>query len=224
MKDTDGKVIKDIKDNSYKKIFENPELFCQFLKSFSNVEILQDIEPKDISDCTDRFTPLFFEEKDADTVKVVEVKTDIFIIAMIEHQSKVCYDMAFRMLLYMSLIWHEWINQQENNKKGISKTKGFKLPPILPIVYYTGTETWTAEFNFKDLVDLKDAFDPYIPDFGYELVQLKDYTIESLMNFGNVMSFVMMVDKIKYPEEIKEILGKITDEYIKNMKEKVPEN
>lgn len=217
-------VIKDIKDNSYKKVFENPELFCQFLKGFSNVEILKDIESKDISDCTDRFIPLFFEEKDSDTVKVVEVKKDIFIIALIEHQSKVCYDMAFRMLLYMSLIWHEWVKEKENNNKGISKTKGFKLPPILPIVYYTGTETWTAELNFKDLIYLKEAFDAYIPDFGYELVQLKDYSIESLMNFGDVLSFVMMIDKIKSPEQIKQILGKITDEYIEKMKEKVPEN
>lgn len=32
----------------------------------------------------------------------------------------------------------------ERKKKGISRTKDFRYPPILPIVYYEGAGTWTA--------------------------------------------------------------------------------
>lgn len=55
------KVIKDVKDNSYKKIFDNPELFCQFLRTFTNISLLKNIKPEDIIDCTDRYIPLFIE-------------------------------------------------------------------------------------------------------------------------------------------------------------------
>lgn len=218
------KVIKDVKDNSYKKIFDNPELFCQFLRTFTNISLLKNIKPEDIIDCTDRYIPLFIEQKDTDTVKIVKIKEDIFVITMLEHQSKICYDMPFRILLYMTLIWHEWIKQKDKDKKGISKTKDFKLPPILPMVYYTGTNTWSAEINFNKSVYLNDVFKQYIPDFKYELVSLNDYSIENLLKFENIISFMMIMDKILKPEEIKDILNMITEEYIQKIKGEIPDN
>ena len=211
---SDNKVIHKIKDNSYKELFDNPEVFIQFIKHFSNVPILNDIKAEDMEDYTNRFIPLFLEEKDADSIKVVKIKEDIFVITMIEHQSEVCYNMSCRMLWYMVLIWNEWIKQKEKEEKGITIRKDFKLPPILPIVYYTGTDTWSAEVNFSNSVYLSNEFSKYIPNFSYELVPLNKYTIEDLMKYEDILSFIMILDKIKKPAQIKEILEKITEEYI----------
>lgn len=215
---SDNKVIHKIKDNSYKELFDNPEVFIQFIKHFSNVPLLNDIKAEDIEDYTSRFIPLFLEEKDADSIKVVKIKEDIFVITMIEHQSEVCYNMSCRMLWYMVLIWNEWIKQKEKEEKGITIRKDFKLPPILPIVYYTGTDTWSAEVNFSN------EFSKYIPNFSYELVPLNKYTIENLMKYEDVLSFIMILDKIKKPAQIKEILEKITEEYINKVNENIPDN
>ena len=221
---SDNKVIHKIKDNSYKELFDNPEVFIQFIKHFSNVPILNDIKAEDIEDYTNRFIPLFLEEKDADSIKVVKIKEDIFVITMIEHQSEVCYNMSCRMLWYMVLIWNEWIKQKEKEEKGITIRKDFKLPPILPIVYYTGTNTWSAEVNFSNNVYLSNEFSKYIPNFSYELVPLNKYTIEDLMKYEDILSFIMILDKIKEPAQIKEILQKITDEYINKVNENIPDN
>ncbi len=219
---SDNKVIHKIKDNSYKELFDNPEVFIQFIKHFSNVPILNDIKAEDIEDYTNRFIPLFLEEKDADSIKVVKIKEDIFVITMIEHQSEVCYNMSCRMLWYMLLIWNEWIKQKE--EKGITIRKDFKLPPILPIVYYTGTDTWSAEVNFSNSVYLSNEFSKYIPNFSYELVPLNKYTIEDLMKYEDILSFIMILDKIKKPTQIKEILQKITEDYINKVNENIPDN
>ena len=221
---SDNKVIHKIKDNSYKELFDNPEVFIQFIKHFSNVPILNDIKAEDMEDYTNRFIPLFLEEKDADSIKVVKIKEDIFVITMIEHQSEVCYNMSCRMLWYMVLIWNEWIKQKEKEEKGITIRKDFKLPPILPIVYYTGTDTWSAEVNFSNSVYLSNEFSKYIPNFSYELVPLNKYTIEDLMKYEDILSFIMILDKIKKPAQIKEILEKITEEYINKVNENIPDN
>ena len=221
---SEKKVINKIKDNSYKELFDNPEVFIQFIKHFSNVPILNDIKAEDIEDYTNRFIPLFLEEKDADSIKVVKIKEDIFVITMIEHQSEVCYNMSCRMLWYMLLIWNEWIKQKEKEEKGITIRKDFKLPPILPIVYYTGTDTWSAEVNFSNSVYLSNEFSKYIPNFSYELVPLNKYTIEDLMKYEDILSFIMILDKIKKPTQIKEILQKITEDYINKVNENIPDN
>ena len=219
-----NKVIHKLKDNSYKELFDNPEVFIQFIKHFSNVPLLNNIKAEDIEDYTNRYVPLFLEEKDADSIKVVKIKEDIFVITMIEHQSEICYNMSCRMLWYMVLIWNEWIKQKEKEDKGSTIRKDFKLPPILPIVYYTGTDTWSAEINFSNSVYLCKEFYKYIPNFNYELVPLNKYTIEDLMKYEDILSFIMILDKIKKPTQIKEILEKITEEYINKVNENIPDN
>ena len=124
----------------------------------------------------------------------------------------------------MVLIWNEWIKQKEKEEKGITIRKDFKLPPILPIVYYTGTDTWSAEVNFSNSVYLSNEFSKYIPNFSYELVPLNKYTIEDLMKYEDILSFIMILDKIKKPAQIKEILEKITEEYINKVNENIPDN
>ena len=67
---------------------------------------------------------------------------------MIEHQSKVDYDMSFRVLRYMVLILTDYAAEQEKQHKGITGTKEFRYPPVLPVVFYDGPGNWTAETNF----------------------------------------------------------------------------
>lgn len=44
----------------------------------------------------------------------------------------------------MAFIWEDYEREQEKKHKGISKTKNFRYPPVLPILFYDGIENWTA--------------------------------------------------------------------------------
>lgn len=210
------------RDNSVKAILSEPELFAEFLRDFVSVDILKDINPEDIEDVTERLISLVAEQKDGDTIKRINLKGDkcLFVIAIVEHESRVNFRASFKMLLYIALILNDY--EREANKKASEKagkdikitlTKDFKYPPILPIIFYDGTDEWTAEINFLNRTEMSDIFEKYIPKFEYELVSLKKYSFEDLTKFGDILSLFMLLSKLKTAEDLSN-LGNLPKEYI----------
>lgn len=102
---TDNNKIRNTKpkDSGAKLIFDNHILCAQFLRGYTDVELLKNVEPEDIEDISERFLWMWQEGRDSDSVKRIRVKgvpgvDTIFLIALIEHQSKVDFDMSFRIL------------------------------------------------------------------------------------------------------------------------------
>ena len=52
-----------VEDSGAKLIFENPTLFAQLLRDYSNIEILKGVQAEDITDVTERYIPMFTEER-----------------------------------------------------------------------------------------------------------------------------------------------------------------
>lgn len=143
-------------------------------------------------------------------------------IAIVEHQSKVYYDMAFKILRYIVMVLTDYENEQEKLYPGITKTKSFKYPPILPVVYYEGSGEWTAMKNFRERVHLSDVLGKYIPDFEYVLVPLKDYSNKDLIEKQDELSLIMLINKLKSSEDFKN-LKDIPLEYFENLEQNTPE-
>lgn len=61
--------------------------------------------------------------------------------------------MVMQMLRYTVYIWEDFEKEMERRHAGISRRKGFRYPPVLPIVYYEGNGEWTAP---ADLVSSGD--------------------------------------------------------------------
>lgn len=57
------------RDAGAKLIFDNPILCAQFLRGYTDLEILKNIRPEDIEDISERFLPLWQENRDSDSVK-----------------------------------------------------------------------------------------------------------------------------------------------------------
>jgi len=74
-----------------------------------------------------------FEDKEADEIR------EVMIYILIEHQSTSDRVMSFRVLFYMLQIWNtqrrDWLD------KDIPKGE-WEFRPILPLVFYTGDESW----------------------------------------------------------------------------------
>jgi hypothetical protein len=91
------------------------------------------------------------------------------------------------------------------------------------MIFYDGAQPWTAERNFLERTHLKEVFEKYIPKFEYELINLNDYTTEQIMKFGDALSFLLLIDKIRT------IKGKISitelpGEYKEKLRLQIPEN
>jgi hypothetical protein len=208
-----------------------PDLFVEFLRDFVPIELLKEVSPDDIEDMTERFLPLFQDNKDSDTVKRIHLKSDVplFVIAVFEHESQVNFRASFKMLQYIAMVLLDYEKEVNKDKKGkksktkITYTKDFKFPPVLPIIFYDGPEQWSAEVNFLDKTEMAGVFAKYIPKFEYELVALNRYDKEDLIRFGDMLSLIMLIDKIRKPEEMS-LLSQLPQDYVERLALNIPEH
>ena len=187
-------------DSSSKLIFDEPILCAQFLRDYINgIPCLKDVRPEDIEDVSEKYVPLFAEERNSDRVKKIHIKngTPFFLVSLIEHKTKVEYNVTMQIFRYMVYIWESYEKEEEKRKEGISKQKDFRYPPILPIVYYEGRQEWTVPLDFRSRVTEGASFAKYIPDFQYYLVPLRKYSNEELLDKEDEISLVMLVNKLQ---------------------------
>lgn len=211
-----------VKDSGSRIIFRNPELCSQLLRGYTNIPQLADVKAEDIEDVSERYIHMFTEERESDTVKKVRLseKESLFMISLIEHKSYVDYNVIMQLLRYMVYIWEDYEKDMERQHKGISKSKDFKYPPILPIVYYEGAKKWTAACHLKDRILLPDVFAPYLPDFSYKLIQLNDYSRKELTEKKDDLSLVMMINQIQSIDDFSKL--DLPEEYLQNLSENTP--
>ncbi len=202
-----------VEDNGAKLIFENPTLCAQLLRDYSNIDLLKNVQAEDITDVTERYIPMFTEERNADVVKQVRVgDNDEVFVTLIEHKSQVDYNVSMQILRYMVYIWEDYEKRQEKKIPGVSKLAGFKYPPIFPIVYYNGEETWTADNFLKSRIALSDIFLPYVPDYKYHLVNTADHDKDELIEKNDGLSFLMILNKVRNSEdEIQDFVSQIKE-------------
>ena len=215
--------IHNAKDNSLKKILSEPELFVDFIKDYVKIDLFKDIKPTDIEDMTERFLPLFQDNKDSGTVKRINLKGSgpLFVIAIVEHESQVNFRTSFKMLQYITLVLTEYEKDANKENRNASKAKNFKFPPVLPIVFYDGVGNWSAETNFLDRTELSDVFYKYIPKFEYALVSINQYEVSDLVQFGNALSLIMIIDKIQTVDGLS-LLTKLPPDYIAKLQLNIP--
>lgn len=211
------------KDSGSKLIFENPELFSQLLRGYTGIPQLQNVKAEDIEDVSERYVHMFTEERAADVVKKVWLseKESMFLISLIEHKSYVDYNVVMQILRYMVYIWEDYEKEMEHLQKGITKTKDFQYPLILPIVYYEGAKKWTAACSLKERVMLSEAFLPYIPDFTYKLIQLNGYTRKELTDKQDELSLLMLLNQIQSIEDFSGLV--LPEDYLRAFSEHSPE-
>ncbi len=218
-----------VRDANSRTIFSSQKLTCQFLRDYTGLPIFADLQPEDIEDVTDRYRAFLGVEFEADTVKKVRVRLpgekteEVFVIPLVEHKTRVDYDVAMQLLRYMAVIWYDHKKQQEGLKKGSSSQKGFRYPPIIPIVYFEGKSNWTADMKLSDRIGLSERFQDYIPDFTYKVVRVHGYRNEDLKEKHNEMSLVMMLNRIQSAEDYTEFLES-SREYVDEIYDRTPED
>ena len=202
-------------DSSGKLIFDEPVLCAQFLRDYVDLPFMKEVQPEDIEDVSEQFVPLFAQERNADRVKRINIRGEepFFLVSLIEHKTKVEYDVCMQIFRYMVYIWEAYGKEEEKKHLGITRRKGFRYPPILPIIYYEGNDRWTAPFDFKSRVSHAEVFRKYIPDFEYYLVPICDYSNEELLEKADEMSLIMLINKLQTEEDVAEFRRISTEKF-----------
>jgi HSP90 family molecular chaperone len=124
---------------------------------------------------------------------------------------------------YMVFIWEDYEKEMEKKHRGISKTKNFLYPPVLPIVFYDGADNWTAATRLHDRIFLSDVYGKYVPDYQCVLVQLKDYSNAELMKKKDELSVLMMVDRLRNAADYMKLGEEVGNAYLSEVTMDSPE-
>ena len=108
-------------------------------------------------------------------------------------------------------------------RPGISRRKGFRYPPILPMVYYEGTDRWTAPEDLADKIYHGKLLGKYLPHFRYQLVNLHDFSNEELLERGDEISLAMLINKIQTFEDMSEFTS-LSEEKLESILRNTPEH
>jgi predicted transposase/invertase (TIGR01784 family) len=153
-------------DGFFKAIFSQPEHATAFFKSHLPEAITVRIDWNSLTVLPGSFVKSSLQQVHSDllfSVRIGEVEARLYLL--FEHQSSPDPTMPLRLLGYMTEIFTQH-----------HKTYGFPLPPVLPIVFHQGPETWHISTSFEDLFELPEeiAADllPYLPKFHHALLDL----------------------------------------------------
>ncbi len=222
-----------VRNANSRTIFKDPVLCAQFLRYLDMPE-LNEVRPEDIEDVSEVYQAYLGIEFEADTINKIHLRSakktkkeqgdSLYLISLVEHKSRVDYNVSMQLLKYMACIWNEYAKEMEQKKEGCTRRKEFRYPPILPIVYYEGSRNWTADLHLKDRVWMGEEFKDYLPNFRYHVVRLHDYSDEDLLAHGDAMSLIMMINKIQNAEDFKRFRQsppEQMDEILKNTTENI---
>lgn len=70
-----------------------------------------------------------------------------------------------------------------------------------------GKGKWTAGYHLKDRIFLSDFFAEYIPDFRYQVIRIQDFENDELLDKRDEISLLMLINKIRNIDDMKDFSG-----------------
>jgi len=209
------------RDQIFRKIFGHPALLLMFLQDYVKEDWVEGLTLGDFERQPCEFLSIFGKDRESDVVFKIRLRDlEIYLILLVEHQGAVHHLMAFRIFEYMALIWRSWL---ENIPENEYKKTAFKIPMILPIVYFDGLGNWTAKTSFLDKVEHDPRLRKYIPKFEYKVVELKKISAEDLEKCSNALSLIFLLDKCNSVADV-ENAKKMRREYWERVKESLKDS
>jgi len=181
-------------DKGYSALLSKKRHFIKFLRHFVNSEWADHVDEENLHLCDKGFVDPFFKDLESDLIYSAKVADrDVYFYILTELQSTVDYTMPFRMFKYMSAILMRAFDDTPQNKR---ERADFRLPVVVPILFYNGDDRWVVSQNFKDYLQNSNLFDEII-DFKYHLVDIKLLERASLLNNHDAISAAIAVDKVR---------------------------
>ncbi|MDR1687056.1 MAG: Rpn family recombination-promoting nuclease/putative transposase [Clostridiales bacterium] len=188
-------------DKRYKELLSNKKAFISFLKDCISEPWVFEITENDLRKSNTSFILQDFTAKEADVVYEVSVNgRKIIFYILVELQSTVDYRMSYRLMLYVVEILRDYYNKANVNERD---NKEFKFPAVIPVVFYSGNETWTLPTNIREMFENFESFGNRILNFEYVLVAAKNYTEEQLKSFcSKLLAIAFMFENSKTTADV----------------------
>ena len=183
------KWIGSVHDAAFKAAFQKRELAKRFFQIAFPEKIVRQIDFRYLKLANRSYVDEKLKDKHSDIVYQTKIRgKTAFLYLLFEHQSKPDFWMIFRLLCYMTNLWREFIDQNPKTKE---------LPVILPAVLYHGKQSWNCPRSLAEIMETGEGLEQYIPQFTYDLFDLRDYEDERLL-LGDAMALGVVLYLMKH--------------------------
>lgn len=182
-------------DKIFKEILSNKKEFITFLQKYINQIEFKNLTEDNLEKCDKEFITSRFKKKESDIIYKI-TNRNIYII--VEHQSKIDYEMSERMTEYCVELMRN-IRKNNINEKRVN-------PIILPIVLYTGNQKWDVKYKTQGIKKYEYKIFEYTE---YNLIDINSFTKEELIEETTGLSKALLFEKIESKEELKNAMNKI---------------
>ena len=123
-----------------------------------------------------------------------------YIAILLEFQSTPDKFMALRLLTYVALLLEELAKDKEVQESG-------QLPPVLPIVLYSGSQPWTGAQDVAELfAPMPENLRPLNPQMRYLLLNEREVPPEALKN-GSLAAQLVRLEQAGDPQALQEAVS-----------------
>lgn len=194
-------------DKGYKRDLSIPAEFLHFLQKYVKEDWTKDLTVSQLRLCDKEFIDKDYEGREADLIYEVirPNRKRVFLFVLQELQSTVDYTMIFRVLVY---VFNHLLRFFLSAPKEEREAKNFRLPAMIPIVFYNGTENWSAVQRLREYQYDGEKFGSYILDLKYYLIDLAHIEEEYILSTNTLIDNIMYCDKLRKKNDLIEALKK----------------
>jgi predicted transposase/invertase (TIGR01784 family) len=174
----------EIYDRGYKKLFSNKLLFQQLLQSFVPFDWVKELDFEHCELLDKTFISKEYQKRESDVIYKIQWRGNTaYVVILIEFQSSSDKFMALRILHYITSFYMRLKD---------SEKKLDKLPPIFPIMVYSGLDKWTAPTNIAELIENNNLLGDFALNFNYFKIAENEISVERLLEIGNAVSTLFL--------------------------------
>ena len=190
-------------DSTYKSLFKDPEMVASLLRELVDLDLAEELDFSSLRLLSGDYVTDDLRQRFNDVVWRVQWKnSDEYVIIMMEFQSSVDPWMAMRAEEYAMLLLRDLTKQGVVNPR-------IGVPPVLPIVIYTGEGKWTAAKEVSELVapqpPAAKRLLAYLRHRRYVLIDTKQLTADDTRKYSGLAAKFFIAEHAA-PDELAPLL------------------
>ncbi len=191
-------------DETYKKLFAFPRMVEDLLRGFVAGLRVDDIDFSTLRKLPAEYVSDDLLKRHGDAVWQVRLHGHwLYLVVLLEFQSRDEPRMALRILTYTGLLYGELIRSGE-------VAAGVPLPPVLPVVLYNGARPWRAAREMRELiVTVGPELARYQPAQRYHVVDERRVAKDDLPS-SNLMTSVVRLEQSRSAADLARVVESLS--------------
>ncbi len=200
-------------DERYKMLFAFPRMVQDLVRAFFSGEQLATVDFSTLQKLSAEYVSDELLKRHGDAVWRLRVGDEwAYLLVLLEFQSRDDYYMALRILVYVSLMYQEWLrNESRRRRDGQDGQEARRLPAVLPVVLYNGTAPWDAPQEVGELIaPVGQWLAAYQPAQRYFVVDEQRVGADTVPR-GNLMRAVVGLEQSRSPEDLLRVANALAE-------------